>query len=517
MTDFQEIALDVNIPVLHSVRKDGANVIATRVPLDDVRLQKWGWILSLSHGNEYQEQNDIDTLIDRSGKRYPKVYYLADILNYIEKWECRDWEIGYQKSDDNKKPLLLNTSSGKEERDLQQIIEASNDHLRHTLEMQTIELYNRLIKQSRDFHQESENHLNEVERQLGVNVQQLEESIGKLSATLVHEQSQTMEQLKKILIEELMPGIAQHTEWQRVEEVFEETRERIVREQSQTIEQKSIFLLDSLKESLSQQLTLQGDVIRSLENKISSGSVGYVEEIIDGNNDIMQKLDVLESNIEKQYITLQEDNERLTSIKGLLSTQQDKQNVEAQEIREKLAQIIALLEPEEEQDSTKKDVLSGSSMNVKTRRASTQIERITKDHQSLINEFFNSSKKQADEAFAVVRFINILGAIACVFCLVLSVVMLFFQQFTYSAVLGSIGGIGTTLATILGKLSANTQMHVAEQFEKSLEILNTTYQPIVAQTMCAIYADEDRKQAALDKIIDRLLVTNEDKRTINAK
>ncbi len=44
MAKFEEIASG-SYPVLHALRKDGAAVIATRVPLGDVRLKNWDGFL----------------------------------------------------------------------------------------------------------------------------------------------------------------------------------------------------------------------------------------------------------------------------------------------------------------------------------------------------------------------------------------------------------------------------------------------------------------------------------------
>lgn len=66
--------------------------MATRVPLGDVRLEQWGWILSLSYQNGNQEQNDIKVLQDNTGCRYTQVYSITDMLNYNERWDCDEWE-----------------------------------------------------------------------------------------------------------------------------------------------------------------------------------------------------------------------------------------------------------------------------------------------------------------------------------------------------------------------------------------------------------------------------------------
>jgi hypothetical protein len=98
MATFDNIAIHSNYPVVFSKRNDDACLIATRVPLDDIRLENWGWILSLSYKDGSSNSDDIETLQDNLGKKYPKVYLLPDIQNYVEKWGCYEWEEWYPRN-----------------------------------------------------------------------------------------------------------------------------------------------------------------------------------------------------------------------------------------------------------------------------------------------------------------------------------------------------------------------------------------------------------------------------------
>lgn len=89
---FQEIILHEDIPVIHSRRKDGIVIIATRVPLRDVPPERWGWILTLGGKGEIIGYDDIEALQDNMGRRYPKVFLRPDMSNYIERWGCVEWE-----------------------------------------------------------------------------------------------------------------------------------------------------------------------------------------------------------------------------------------------------------------------------------------------------------------------------------------------------------------------------------------------------------------------------------------
>jgi hypothetical protein len=95
MPTFEELSQHTSYPVLHTQRNDGVITVATRVPLADVRLQQWGWILSQAYTVEQPSQNGFDGLIDGTGKRYSKIHTLSDMKHYVETWGCREWKAGY--------------------------------------------------------------------------------------------------------------------------------------------------------------------------------------------------------------------------------------------------------------------------------------------------------------------------------------------------------------------------------------------------------------------------------------
>src|SRR2546429_6074431 len=98
MATFDELALQGEYPVVHSLRSDHATLIATRVPLTDIQMGRWGWVLTLNHRNGRTDSDDIAALRDNAGQQYPKVYSLSDMQNYIEKWGCAEWEEGYHQN-----------------------------------------------------------------------------------------------------------------------------------------------------------------------------------------------------------------------------------------------------------------------------------------------------------------------------------------------------------------------------------------------------------------------------------
>jgi len=98
MPTFADLALQDDYPVIHSLRKDQATIIATRVPLTDLNLGKWGWVLTLIHQDGRIDSTDIPMFRDNAGRQYPKVYLFPDMQSYIEGWECTEWVEGYHQN-----------------------------------------------------------------------------------------------------------------------------------------------------------------------------------------------------------------------------------------------------------------------------------------------------------------------------------------------------------------------------------------------------------------------------------
>ena len=74
----------------------------------------------------------------------------------------------------------------------------------------------------------------------------------------------------------------------------------------------------------------------------------------------------------------------------------------------------------------------------------------------------------------------------------------------YTALLGTVGVIATAITTCVGGLSS-LQARTAKLFASAHQQLDRSYRPTIAHAMCVGYTDEERKQAAIDKVIDALL------------
>ncbi len=111
---------------IHAIRGDGATLTATRVPLDDLRLDRWGWILFVSHKHGASEGDDVVTLKDNvDNTEFRKVYTFEELNELAQEWECSDWQEGYslpavlvtpQGVDEPSKEIAEKTAEGEEER-----------------------------------------------------------------------------------------------------------------------------------------------------------------------------------------------------------------------------------------------------------------------------------------------------------------------------------------------------------------------------------------------------------------
>src|SRR6266566_2190297 len=109
MKRLEELISNPKVIAIRSVRgKDQAIVTATRVPLGDIRLEEWGWILSISHKHNHA-QDGLEELFNRDGQHYPKLYSLDDLKGYADLWQCTEWEDVYQKLDDTDLALQATT------------------------------------------------------------------------------------------------------------------------------------------------------------------------------------------------------------------------------------------------------------------------------------------------------------------------------------------------------------------------------------------------------------------------
>lgn len=451
MPTFEELALHTNCPVIRSKRSDDAILIATRVPLDDIRLERWGWVLTVIPRDGRSDQNDIETLHDNAGRQFPKVYVQSDMQNYIERWTCGEWEEGYQQNghyglngnhanpapqvleEDVLKPLLaeMQESQAKEIAALKEEVRTqlettrkeiaeSNVQFHQTLSEQTIEAYNKGLERAR----------------LTI------ESVGQDAINQAAKYSEVVEE-----------------------------QSRATREESS---KNALLLTEEVKNqsALSERHTLE-----AIEAQFR-----------------MSRTDTAE-HLQREH---EEIKNSLTSF-----------TVELKELQEQIKLALAELDPtlDEETDQTQQNATDNTNATKIARKVTTQIERITLGHQKMSMSYYNSANQQSQQAFKYAWFLGFTAIGLFCFFVIASVFMAFLQLYGYAVLLGSIGGVATAIVTVMGLISS-AYAKTTKQFALAQKLLDRSYRPTIANAICIGYSDEDRKQGAFDKIVDNLL-TNE--------
>lgn len=441
MPTFEELALHTNCPVIRSKRSDDAVLIATRVPLDDIRLERWGWVLTIIPRDGRSDQNDIETLRDNAGRQFPKVYVQSDMQNYIERWTCTEWEEGYQQNghyslngnhassapqvleEDVLKPLLsqLQESQAREITALKEEIRVqleaarrevadSNAAFHEALQDQTMEAYNRGLDRAR-------------------------QSVETVSRDALNQ-------------------AAKYTE------VVEEVSGKSAQALTEEIKNQS---------ALSERHTLE-----AIEAQFR-----------------MSRTDTAEH--------LQREHEEIKT--GLASFTAELKELQEQ-IKLALAELDPILD--EETDQTQQNATDNTNATKIARKVTTQIERITLGHQKMSMSYYNSANQQSQQAFKYAWFLGFTAIGLFCFFVIASVFMAFLQLYGYAVLLGSIGGVATAIVTVMGLISS-AYAKTTKQFALAQKLLDRSYRPTIANAICIGYSDEDRKQGAFDKIVDNLL------------
>jgi hypothetical protein len=455
MPTFDELALQGEYPVVHSLRKDQATLIATRVPLTDMQMGRWGWVLTLNHRNGRIDSDDIATLRDNTGRQYPKVYLLTDMQNYIEKWGCTEWEEGYHQnghqlalprnmaaagSDIVREDILKQLLSELQERQAQEVtafrdevkaqleatrseIGTENTRFHEVLQDETMDAYNKLLERYRITHEDTRQQIEALDQ--GINTQSV-----KVTEVVEAQSCLTREEAGR-----------------HVETLTEEIRNRV---------------------SLTQKSTLE--VVESQFNLSRVDTAKYLE---------------------REHEEIRTDLANFTT--------------ELKELQEQVKLALQALDPDIEEDLGKADTADPASTATKmVRKATTQIERITLSHQKMSINYFNSANWQSRQAFRYAWFLGFISVGLLAFFIVAAVFAALLHLYGFAVLLGAIGGVGTTIGTVMGLISSS-HAKTAEQFAVAQKLLDRSYRPTIANAMCIGYTDEARKQAALDNIIGGLL------------
>ena len=178
---------------------------------------------------------------------------------------------------------------------------------------------------------------------------------------------------------------------------------------------------------------------------------------------------------------------------------------ELKALEEQIKMALEALDPDIEEDLDKVQNADATSTATKmVRRATTQIERITLSHQKMSMSYFNSANEQSKQGFKLAWSLVFTAIGLLAFTVIAAVFMAILHLYGFTILIGAIGTIGTTIVTVMGAISS-FHAKTAEQFAFAQKLLDRSYRPTIANAMCIGFTDDDRKQAAIDKIIDGLL------------
>lgn len=514
MATFEDIAHNSDAPIIHAYRKDGTTIIATRIPLDDVRLDRWGWILTLSYKDRNAEQDDLETLKDNAGRMYPKIYTLNDVQNYAEKWACTDWQAGYQGNEDTTTLEISTTKSELLQRDFlrdtfteisarQERIVAIEEEILEVLEEQTVNTGTKLSFQLTSFNEEIDKQANLLNQKLETQIRQSQETIVQTVEGLTSNEGTSK---RFDLLDQKLEMQTQQTQAKVIQ-----TIEKQAFDSSENVNNQVEKLHEEIK---NQSLLIQRctfDVVQaqsSLACEEANKHLEMMSEEVKNYTSLAQK-NTLEA-LEAQFVLARSETQNyLHTLYEDIAATLASYSIQIKDLQEQIKQALDALDPEVEDDSEKAENSGTTAAMTKTvRKVTTQIERIAANQQKMSMNYYNSTNEQAKQGFRLAWMLSVIGAAIFSTTVLAAVVMTSLHLYGYTALLGAIGVIGTAIVTTMGGLSS-FQARTAKQFMRSHQLLDRSYRPTIAHAMCIGYTDEDRKQGAIDKIIDGLLKNDE--------
>ena len=510
MTMFEDIATLNDYSVVHSQRKEGVTLIATRVPLDDIRLENWGWVLSLSQKDARNDQDDIETLQDNAGRRYPRVYTLPDVQSYAEKWACTQWKMGYS-NNDYMSDLEVNVIENDKTQEDVLLIGSLHDTvtaLSSQIKIQHAEIYEKIEGQRVAFHTELKDQFVDLTEGMKKQIEVLDDEVETLLLQTQETIIKPVEEAKKQI--ELLNEDVENQAMLIQKYTFDvvDTKSFEIREAAKK------YLDDLIKEVQGQSLLVQRNTLEVVEAQ-SLAVRDETKRLIDiDGTETKNQLSLIQKNtidaIEGQFlITQQSIQKNHESVYEEIKTRLEVFSIQMRDLQEQTKKVLEVIEPDEDVDAEKtenEDVVS-TAANI-ARRATTQIERIAANQQRLSTSYYNNANKQAQEGFRLARTLTDVGAAFFFVVIAFAVLMTFLHLYGYTVLLGAVGTIGGAIVTAVGGLNS-LQASTAKQFARSHLLLDRSYRATIAHAMCNGYADETRKEQAIDKVIDGLLKSDD--------
>ena len=505
MKFFEEIAINNDFPVVHAQRKDGVTLIATRVPLDDIRLELWGWVLSLSQKDARNDQDDIETLQDNAGRRYPKVYTLPDVQSYAEKWACTEWEKGYS---DKSYVRDLNVDVIPNDKTQEDVLRISSLHetvttLSSEMKTQYTEICEKFEGQ-RTLHTELRNQFVDLTEGMKKQIEVLDDEVETLllqtQETIIRPIEETRRQIEALSenVEDQSMQVQKYT--------FD-----VVDTKSTEIREATRKCIEDLNgEVQGQALSVQRSTLEAIEFQ-SLAIRDEIKRLVDvASTESRNQLSLIQKNtidaIEGQFLITQQNIQKNSEgVHNDIKTSLEVFSSQLQDLHEQTKKVLEVLEPDVDMDveKTENEDVNTTATNI-ARRATTQIERIAANQQRLSTSYYNNANKQAQEGFRLARILTGVGAAFFFVVIAFAVPMTFLHLYGYTVLLGAVGTIGGAIVTAVGGLNS-LQASTAKQFARSHLLLDRSYRATIAHAMCNGYIDETHKEQAIDKVIDGLL------------
>lgn len=458
MAKFEDIALG-SYPVVHAPRKDGAVLIATRVPLGDVRLQGWGWILALSNQSD-PTQNDIDTLTDRSGKRYPKVYYLQDVLNYAERWDCSDWEEGYQ--DDGNIPFLSKSNG----------VPGSELVRGSTLQQTLTELQASQEEQLEAFQNQLLTQLEAISTEVGVNNTKIGEELGNIT---FNSHNRLLEQFR-IAFEGTSKQLdTLSTETTSTRQALEMALNQIVL-QSQKMHEDTNGDIEALRNDVREQSLLEQDTIRTGFDQTRQDSVNSSETVKEG-------LQIGFDTLTIHLAALQENVGKIWDA------------------------VNPIIDIDADVTKTDNNDIAFTAANA-AKKATSRIERMAANLTALSSSYYKNANEQSKRSFELARTISLIGGLILVVSIIAVFVSLFLQLGEATLILN---GIGALIAAVVEGIAGLNLVYdkATKQFTRSQLFLDRIQRSSMAYAIAENMPEEAAKQQTIGKIALDLLRTDD--------
>lgn len=451
MPTFDDLALHSDCPVIHSQRKDGATLIATRIPLDDASLGRWGWVLTLRQEDGSTDHNDIQTLRDNSGRQYPKTYLFKDMKNYNETWSCTDWEEGYH-TNGNASWLAKSNGVPGDKLVQENVFQQALTELQARQEEQLGAFQNQLLTQ-----------VATISAEVGANHTKLRDALGDIT---FNSHNRLLEQFRFAFEDTSKQLSTLDTETTSARQA-QETALNEITLQTQKMHEDTKRDIEELREGIKDRALLVQDTIRTGFDQTHQDNVNSSETVKEGQQ--------LGFNALTAHITV---------------------------MQESIGKIWDAVNPviDADTDATKSDNndVASTAANA-ARKATSRIERMAANLTGLSNSYYKNVSDQSKRSFELARTISLIGGII----LLVSLIAVFASLFLHLGEATLIfNGIGALIAAIVEGIAGLNLVYdkATKQFTRSQIYLDRIQRSSMAYAIAENIPDEAAKQQTVEKI-----------------